>query len=410
MRTRMLLCAVAGGARLRAVHWAHPGSAQEGRIPAAQGRRQVGLGKAGDLKKYDDVITKDATTQPGVFAVHRHRREGLLRDPAGQARPADPLAGRGRQGAGRRQLGRGRRSATPCSSSSAAATRSTSGRSGSPSGPTARPSRPPSRPPRPTRSSPRSPSSARARTARRSSTCRTCSSTASRTCRSPGRRRRRRRASTRPGRTSSDVKAFPTNIEVRALLTFRGGGGGGPNVPGLPPGVGGGGARSVTALVHHSLAILPETPMHGPALRPARRLLHRGVHRLLAPEAVGRRAASTSPASGWRRRTRRPTSASRSSRSPSTSSKEIPEKWRPYLKKGVEDWKPAFEKAGFKNAIVCKDAPTRAEDPNWDPEDARYSRHPLGGRAGRQRDGAARPRPALAARSSRPTSSSGTTS
>ena len=27
--------------------------------------------KAGDLKKYDDVITKDFTTSPGVFAVHR---------------------------------------------------------------------------------------------------------------------------------------------------------------------------------------------------------------------------------------------------------------------------------------------------------------------------------------------------
>src|SRR5205807_5888577 len=54
-------------------------------------------------------------------------------------------------------------------------------------------------------------------------------------------------------------------------------------------------------------------------------------------------------------------------------SREIPEKWRPYLKKGVEDWNPAFEKAGFKNAVVCKDAPTKAEDPNWDPEDARYS-------------------------------------
>ena len=54
-------------------------------------------------------------------------------------------------------------------------------------------------------------------------------------------------------------------------------------------------------------------------------------------------------------------------------SREIPEKWRPYLKKGVEDWQPAFEAAGFKNAIICKDAPTRAEDPTWDPEDARWS-------------------------------------
>ena len=43
------------------------------------------------------------------------------------------------------------------------------------------------------------------------------------------------------------------------------------------------------------------------------------------------------------------------------------------MKQGVEDWKPAFEKAGFKNAIVCKDPPSRAEDPNWDPEDARYN-------------------------------------
>ena len=44
-------------------------------------------------------------------------------------------------------------------------------------------------------------------------------------------------------------------------------------------------------------------------------------------------------------------------------SREIPEKWRAYLKQGVEDWNPAFEKAGFKNAVVCKDAPTTAEDP-----------------------------------------------
>ena len=54
-------------------------------------------------------------------------------------------------------------------------------------------------------------------------------------------------------------------------------------------------------------------------------------------------------------------------------SREVPEKWRPYFKKGVEDWNSAFEKAGFKNAIICKDAPTKAQDPNWDPEDARHS-------------------------------------
>ncbi|WP_143959307.1 zinc-dependent metalloprotease [Litoribacter populi] len=50
-----------------------------------------------------------------------------------------------------------------------------------------------------------------------------------------------------------------------------------------------------------------------------------------------------------------------------------PDKWRPFLKQGVEDWNRAFEAAGFKNAIQAKDAPTPEEDPGWSPEDARYS-------------------------------------
>ena len=50
-----------------------------------------------------------------------------------------------------------------------------------------------------------------------------------------------------------------------------------------------------------------------------------------------------------------------------------PMKWRPYFKKGIEDWNFAFEKAGFKNAIVAKDAPSKEEDPDFSPEDIRYS-------------------------------------
>ena len=50
-----------------------------------------------------------------------------------------------------------------------------------------------------------------------------------------------------------------------------------------------------------------------------------------------------------------------------------PEKWRKHLKQGVEDWQVAFEVAGFKNAIMAKDAPTKEEDPDWSPEDIRYS-------------------------------------
>ena len=51
----------------------------------------------------------------------------------------------------------------------------------------------------------------------------------------------------------------------------------------------------------------------------------------------------------------------------------VPKKWKPYVKKGIEMWQPAFEAAGFKNAILAKDPPSKREDPNWDAEDARYS-------------------------------------
>lgn len=48
-----------------------------------------------------------------------------------------------------------------------------------------------------------------------------------------------------------------------------------------------------------------------------------------------------------------------------------PKKWRQYIIDGVKDWQAAFEKAGFKNAITCKDAPEN--DPDFDLDDVRYS-------------------------------------
>lgn len=49
----------------------------------------------------------------------------------------------------------------------------------------------------------------------------------------------------------------------------------------------------------------------------------------------------------------------------------FPEKWRGTIKAGIEDWNIAFEKAGFKNAIIAKDYPKN--DPDFDPDDMRYS-------------------------------------
>lgn len=48
-----------------------------------------------------------------------------------------------------------------------------------------------------------------------------------------------------------------------------------------------------------------------------------------------------------------------------------PKQWRPYLIAGVNDWQKAFEKAGFKNAIMAKEWPEN--DSTMSMEDARYS-------------------------------------
>lgn len=48
-----------------------------------------------------------------------------------------------------------------------------------------------------------------------------------------------------------------------------------------------------------------------------------------------------------------------------------PKQWRKYLIQGVNDWQKAFEKAGFKNAIIGKEWPEN--DSTMSMEDARYS-------------------------------------
>ncbi len=161
----------------------------------------------------------------------------------------------------------------------------------------------------------------------------------------------------------SEVKAFPTNINILATVTFRGPAGG-------PPGAGG--MRSATAVIHHSLVQLPDAPMMGRFFDPRVGYFTESFVDYAHPR-------------GWAHPKQFITRYRLEKKDPSAEvsevvkpivyylSREIPEKWRSYLKKGVEDWAPAFEKAGFKNAIICKDAPTKAEDPHFDPEDARYS-------------------------------------
>jgi uncharacterized protein DUF4953/uncharacterized protein DUF5117 len=49
----------------------------------------------------------------------------------------------------------------------------------------------------------------------------------------------------------------------------------------------------------------------------------------------------------------------------------IPDKWKPYIKAGVLEWLPAFEAAGFKNAIEVREVPKN--DKNWFRNSVKYS-------------------------------------
>lgn len=49
----------------------------------------------------------------------------------------------------------------------------------------------------------------------------------------------------------------------------------------------------------------------------------------------------------------------------------VPEEYREAVRRGILFWNKAFEKIGYKDAVVVKDAP--ANDPDWDPADGRHN-------------------------------------
>lgn len=48
-----------------------------------------------------------------------------------------------------------------------------------------------------------------------------------------------------------------------------------------------------------------------------------------------------------------------------------PDQYKPWVRRAVLEWEPAFEAAGFKDAIVVADPP--ANDPDWSPDDVRHT-------------------------------------
>jgi hypothetical protein len=171
-----------------------------------------------------------------------------------------------------------------------------------------------------------------------------------------------------------EVKAFPTNIETRALLTFKMGSGpaAATGRTGPPLRAGGGGLPGVSMLIHYSMTLLPERPMQGRFFDPRVGYFTRSFEDYAHTKTW---VVKNKYIARFRLEKKDPQAEVSEPVKPIVFylSREVPERWRSFMKQGVEDWQPAFEKAGFKNAIICRDAPTSEEDPSWDPEDARYS-------------------------------------
>ena len=175
------------------------------------------------------------------------------------------------------------------------------------------------------------------------------------------------------------TKSFPTNIEVEVSQTYTSppdvtpaGGGGGPQPAPNPFAQGMRAGTNATVVMHYSMVKLPEKPMM-PRLFDERvgyftiRQTDYGVDEQRAPQRTY--------ITRWRLEKQDPSAELSEPIKPIVYYVDpaTPTKWVKWIMKGIEDWQPAFEAAGFKNAIIAKQAPSKQEDPNWDPEDARYS-------------------------------------
>jgi hypothetical protein len=169
------------------------------------------------------------------------------------------------------------------------------------------------------------------------------------------------------------VKAFPNNIEIRTNMTFMMGASRGGGLSAL---FGGGGApytaSRATTLIHYSLVELPETPMMG-RLKDSRI----GFFTVGFTEFGGseNKAKEVEYITRYRLEKKDPKADLSEPVKPIVYyvAREVPDKWKEYVRQGIDDWQPAFEQAGFKNAIVGKLAPSVQEDPSWDPENASFS-------------------------------------
>jgi len=168
------------------------------------------------------------------------------------------------------------------------------------------------------------------------------------------------------------ITPFPTNIEVETTHTYTSQ----PSPAGAasqaPTSPFGGTMRpgSATVVLHHSMVKLPEKPMM-PRVFDDRvgyfsvRQMDYGRDEQRAPQRIY--------ITRYRLEKKDPSAALSEPVKPIVYwvDPATPVKYRSWIKKGIEEWQPAFEMAGFKNAIIAKDPP--ANDPEWSCEDARVS-------------------------------------
>ncbi|HXS98285.1 MAG TPA: zinc-dependent metalloprotease [Candidatus Limnocylindrales bacterium] len=171
------------------------------------------------------------------------------------------------------------------------------------------------------------------------------------------------------------VATFPDNVEAEVTATYtRAGGAGAAAGGGRGGGLGAGAMRgnSASVVLHHSMVRLPEKPMMP-------RLFDERVGYFTTAQmdftADEYRAKTVRYIARWRLEKKDPNAAMSEPVKPIVYyiDAATPKKWVPWLKKGVEDWNEAFAAAGFKNAIIAKEAPTAQQDPDWSPEDVRHS-------------------------------------
>jgi hypothetical protein len=168
------------------------------------------------------------------------------------------------------------------------------------------------------------------------------------------------------GRSYIDtIKSFPINVEARTLKTFRSAESPTDNSNG-----------ALTFELNTSMLLLPKTPMKARLMDP--RVGYFGQDQTDYGTGA-QKAERTAYIHRWKLE---PKDEAAYSRGELVEPKKqivyyvdpaTPKKWVPYLIAGINDWNKGFEAAGFKNAIVGKEAPTLKEDPEFSTEDARYS-------------------------------------